>query len=339
MGNTKSKPGPPGKDGIQGIQGPPGPPGKTGKDYDPSKSLWCADGDLCEIPSGKAGIKWGHGGSEIIDRGDLTMSTDDRLNLYVGGKPILWLNEMGANIEPITLKVGGVDVIESINKNKDIIKSNNETVTQKINTNTSNIDRLNTGNAINNGFVNSDKDGLWVGNNHTNSWKLQATGDNQSLNIVPGSNGDNWNPTNKVEIKKDGYVSTKGVFSHHGLGPYKVIFYKKNRCLDSEQFGEGSRGTHDCLANNGNQNWFYNPATGQVRSTAKGQCIDSKGPNQAWILGKCNDHQNQTFRFTNEGLLRAVGSDNKCLDGESQWRQATCDPNNDNQKIKLSKWS
>lgn len=46
--------GPPGQQGQQGVKGDTGntgPPGPKGEDYDKTKVLWCADGQLCETPN------------------------------------------------------------------------------------------------------------------------------------------------------------------------------------------------------------------------------------------------------------------------------------------------
>jgi hypothetical protein len=45
------------------------------------RTLWCADGEICKLPSGKKGIDWGYGGSKIWDDGHLRITTDD--NLYI----------------------------------------------------------------------------------------------------------------------------------------------------------------------------------------------------------------------------------------------------------------
>ena len=41
-----------GSQGVKGDVGPTGPPGPKGKDYDKTKTLWCADGSLCKTPNG-----------------------------------------------------------------------------------------------------------------------------------------------------------------------------------------------------------------------------------------------------------------------------------------------
>jgi hypothetical protein len=57
--------GPQGPLGPQGPPGPIGPPGPSGKDGDitsdylKANSLWCADGQICMIPSTKTGIDFG----------------------------------------------------------------------------------------------------------------------------------------------------------------------------------------------------------------------------------------------------------------------------------------
>ena len=49
--------GSPGEPGPVGPEGPVGPKGDPGKDIDTSRTLWCADGGLCETPNKFIGIK------------------------------------------------------------------------------------------------------------------------------------------------------------------------------------------------------------------------------------------------------------------------------------------
>ena len=54
--------GPQGPLGPQGPQGPLGLPGKAGQitnDFMKANSIWCADGQICSIPSTKTGIDFG----------------------------------------------------------------------------------------------------------------------------------------------------------------------------------------------------------------------------------------------------------------------------------------
>jgi hypothetical protein len=90
--------GPPGKDGTNGKDGIQGPIG-LGYDSDPSKaflksnSLWCADGEMCNIPKGKKGLDWGFGGSKISDDGNLRIESDDTIYTRVKGKDVVTTSE------------------------------------------------------------------------------------------------------------------------------------------------------------------------------------------------------------------------------------------------------
>jgi hypothetical protein len=79
--------GPQGERGIQGIQGPQGQQGDVTKDFMKANSMWCADGELCKIPSGKKGIDWGYGASKIIDDAQLRIISDDNIFLQIGDYP------------------------------------------------------------------------------------------------------------------------------------------------------------------------------------------------------------------------------------------------------------
>ena len=90
--------GPPGKDGTNGKDGIQGPIG-LGYDSEPSKaflksnSLWCADGEMCNIPKGKKGLDWGFGGSKISDDGNLRIESDDTIYTRVKGKDVVTTSE------------------------------------------------------------------------------------------------------------------------------------------------------------------------------------------------------------------------------------------------------
>lgn len=48
------------------------------------KTIWCAEGELCDIPTGKKGIKWGYGGSRIHDDNELTIESDNIIRFKTG---------------------------------------------------------------------------------------------------------------------------------------------------------------------------------------------------------------------------------------------------------------
>jgi hypothetical protein len=70
-----------GDKGDRGDQGAAGIPGQVSYDDMKTKSMWCADGELCKIPAGKKGIDWGYGASKIYDDAQLHIATDDFLYL------------------------------------------------------------------------------------------------------------------------------------------------------------------------------------------------------------------------------------------------------------------
>jgi hypothetical protein len=43
--------GPQGSQGVRGDTGPRGPPGPKGENFDKTKTMWCADGTLCQTPN------------------------------------------------------------------------------------------------------------------------------------------------------------------------------------------------------------------------------------------------------------------------------------------------
>jgi hypothetical protein len=48
------------------------------------KTLWCADGTMCDIPTGKQGIKFGAGASSIYDNNNLNIRTTN--NIFIENK-------------------------------------------------------------------------------------------------------------------------------------------------------------------------------------------------------------------------------------------------------------
>jgi hypothetical protein len=85
------------------IKGPKGEAGSLSgsKDvlkqnlYDTGYTMWCADGDLCALPTGKKGLNWGYGGSKITDDGQLRIQSDDQLWLQVPGEEVAVRNDWG----------------------------------------------------------------------------------------------------------------------------------------------------------------------------------------------------------------------------------------------------
>lgn len=80
--------GPRGPDGPEGPRGPEGPKGEVTKDFMKGNSLWCADGELCKIPTGKKGIDWNNGTTKITgDANNLVMTGNNNVFLGVGDSP------------------------------------------------------------------------------------------------------------------------------------------------------------------------------------------------------------------------------------------------------------
>lgn len=119
--------GPQGPQGVKGDVGPTGPAGPAGKDFDKTRTLWCADGQLCQTPNnyfgsgngfiwlggnqpnswvlhtpndnrsslfiapGTNGSNWDWGKQVTLDkRGNMSISGDTTIhgNLKLKGKPI-----------------------------------------------------------------------------------------------------------------------------------------------------------------------------------------------------------------------------------------------------------
>jgi hypothetical protein len=88
---------------ISALQGPRGDTGSlaNSKDvvktslYDTKYSLWCADGELCNLPKNVKGIDWGYGGSKIVDDGQLRVHSDDQIWFQVPGEEVTVQNGWG----------------------------------------------------------------------------------------------------------------------------------------------------------------------------------------------------------------------------------------------------
>jgi len=122
-------------------------------------------------------------------------------------------------------------------------------------------------------------------------------------------------------------------------GPFRLRFAKENgqTCLDANQFCNGCWGAWTC--DNGtnpttNQLWYYNPASGQLRSASTdqnlgGKCLDTMGGGP-WRLNNCSSHKNTNFQKFEHQLRWGNGN---CLDVGSGDRNYGCDINRDTQNV------
>ena len=146
--------------------------------------------------------------------------------------------------------------------------------------------------------------------------------------IKPDSTSDNylnWNDGLKI---KNGGIESKDIW----YGPVKIVSVS-NRCLDSDQFGDGQNGAYDCQENSRNQHWFIDPIRGQIRAANGGKCLEDNG--SKIFLQNCNQWvMRQTFDL-NDGRLK-VRSHEGCVDmnPSNTNRRWTCEYN-DNMRIRF----
>lgn len=108
-----------------------GPKGDSGSitETDKKNLLWCADGKLCQLPgTSGSGIKWGYGGSSIVDDGDLRIKSDDNIIISTGTQEIAKFSPSGFSIGngmgPYYIRIGDGD---SYLDSKQIDDNNNGT--------------------------------------------------------------------------------------------------------------------------------------------------------------------------------------------------------------------
>lgn len=98
--------GPQGVDGKPGAEGKQGPEGKAGLGYDTEQSkgylkgvtMWCADGELCNLPAGKKGLNWGYGSSKIYDDAQLKIESDDNIFMRVANRDTIHVHPNGLQV-------------------------------------------------------------------------------------------------------------------------------------------------------------------------------------------------------------------------------------------------
>jgi hypothetical protein len=123
--------GPPGPIGPIGPQGPSGKDGEVTNDYLKANSLWCADGQICVIPSTKTGIDFGTtqmynsiNAKGIISDFKITSQND----LYINNLLKITQDKVYINSRDI------LSEIDNIKKQIDKINRINTSATSQINT-------------------------------------------------------------------------------------------------------------------------------------------------------------------------------------------------------------
>uniref|UniRef100_A0A6C0H6U0 Uncharacterized protein n=1 Tax=viral metagenome TaxID=1070528 RepID=A0A6C0H6U0_9ZZZZ len=102
------------------FQGPRGADGNIGDAgalksnlFDQSLTIWCADGELCKLPSGKKGIDWGYGASKIYDDGQLRINSDDNIHFNINNNEKMHINNDRVRIpvlETDRINIGGWNI-------------------------------------------------------------------------------------------------------------------------------------------------------------------------------------------------------------------------------------
>ena len=309
--------GPQGDRGIQGPEGPRGPPGANGevtRNDMKGLTLWCADGDLCKLPSGKRGIDWGFGASKIMDDGQLIIESDDNIYHRVGGENVTNVTKDMAYIFGNKGLQFGQGFDREINAGQISYGRHDGGQNGSLN--------LVGGGKNGQARVVRVWDALQLGDTYfrqDDDW-VRLTGDKNNPSAY------NRGLAAKQLWARDNIYTPK-LRLEQGLGPYKVRFFDKGTCLDAGQFG--GNGDHPCNdAGNAWQQWYYNPVTGHLRNVQTNKCLDTMGG--AWQLNDCNNHQNQRF-WRMEHLLR--NGNGQCLDVGNREHKWNCDGNNNNQKL------
>ena len=220
------------------------------------------------------------------------------------------------------------------NNKKGIILENNSNGDDKI-VIRSNLDNSNFNRLI--AFKNSDgKDRFTI-----------ETGENGNTFRIPNFNNDgnfifdslridrNSGRTTLRDVNSNSLTTNNINSGYGGFGPYKLNFYKKGKCLDISEFGKGSGwGNKDCIPNNPDQEFTFNPASGYIKHVHSNRCLDTF--DGKWDFGPCHHHPNLRFIQTSDGKLKSIFNGNQCLDIGNDKRNWRCDGlNPENQQFKL----
>mgnify|MGYP003334689790 FL=1 len=141
------------------------------------------------------------------------------------------------------------------------------------------------------------------------------TGDNSNTFRIPRFNNDgnfigdglrldrNSGKIDLLDINSSSLTTNNINSGYGGIGPYKLNFYKKGKCLDVSEFGQGNgKGIKDCIPNNKDQEFTFNPVSGYLKHAHSNRCLDTF--NGKWDFGPCNPHQNLRFIQTSDGKLK-----------------------------------
>jgi hypothetical protein len=270
-----------------------------------TRTLWCADGEVCQVPTGKAGIT----SDKLHFTSNWRSRTDTVGHAEISNHPSNPYN---------ALIIAGPKVTATGKRNVQLY--DNVYVHEKLNV----ADKLTIeGNTINN--INGGEAGRVHISGNERLYLLNKDG------VIIGRE---WGGNGNLQVQGKLNTGAAGI-SDTMMGPYRIQFYNKgDRCLDvGGAWGGAQNGLWDCNAGVDNQQLFWwNPVTGQIINVASGKCLNAS--DSAWYWNNCNKHQDQQF-IKWESNIRSISKHN-CLDIGNGNKNAGCGGGNDNQRVRFS---
>lgn len=136
-------------------------------------------------------------------------------------------------------------------------------------------------------------------------------------------------PSSASTTTSENTSSSASTTTPQPLDKFQIQFTGLELCLDSGgAWTDGNRGRHECQSNNDNQKFTYNPDTKRLQNH-EGKCLTNENNSMSWQ--DCGIY-GQRVSF-DDNLLKIENSGNNCLDVGNDKRYATCDKNNNWQRI------
>ena len=306
------------KGGPMGTMGPKGDGFNSpeGINYLKANTLWCADGNICQLP-------------KDVPIGAATGVTAIKLNNH--------LEAQGAN--HIDVKNGAFhagasrDTANFLSGDRFVMRNGG------INLNNGSV-------VVNPGDKQNwlSKDELTVNNGHVNvrNGAFHAGTSNDTANYLGGNafvmrNGHIRHAPGKMLCNSDASKCVDigdiaDIEKKNGI--YRIRF-PDGKCLDGGNFGPEGKGDWDCN-NNEHQQWEWEPISGRLRNIGTGKCLrDNSGG--WWELADCNYGQfEQQFHRQSHKLKRGT---HHCYDKNTTSRRHGCDgSDNVNQDMVFIPW-
>jgi hypothetical protein len=263
------------------ITGPKGEPGELSSSvdavkanlYDKKYTMWCADGELCKVPTGVKGIDFGKGLSKIYDDVHLKIESDDNIILQTQ-----WDPKSSLTVNKDRVFVNGQFETENNALVKGGLTVNKDLDIQGVVRGTLNIE----GNLVANNFFQP----IRKKDNFGKCFDINAGSQNNGINVQI------WNCDPNSPQQKIYHTPAK-----------QLVFKHSGKCVDIPG-GNQNNGTllqqYQCMDDNINQKFIYDGQDQMYRWVGNtNKCIDvpnNKNDNGTKLqLWDCNGSDAQRF--------------------------------------------